>query len=191
VGKVTLDIICDTAFGYRANALTNPHGALTKAYEALLSLQSQRDFAKLAFLVSIPGLASLINHRTLGPLCAPLFRWIPGLSLVETLIESTHTIREISRDILREKVLESGVAIDDLETKRDVMSLLVKARAGEKHGYQLSDEAMVDQVVRGFDSSTSNPHLRIAANIPRGGTRDHRYWSYMGVPVRYTWLPSP
>lgn len=35
-----MDIICDTAFGYRTNSLMNPHNELAEAYEVLLSLQS-------------------------------------------------------------------------------------------------------------------------------------------------------
>lgn len=40
MGKVTLDIICDTAFGYHTDSLHNPHDELAQAYEHLLSLQS-------------------------------------------------------------------------------------------------------------------------------------------------------
>src|SRR5882762_113661 len=40
VSKVTLDIICATAFGYESNSLTNPHNALTRAYEDLINRQS-------------------------------------------------------------------------------------------------------------------------------------------------------
>ena len=40
MSKVTLDIICDTAFGYKSEALTNPHNELTHSYEAILNLQS-------------------------------------------------------------------------------------------------------------------------------------------------------
>jgi hypothetical protein len=40
VSKVTLDIICETAFGYKADSLHNPHNELAEAYELLLSLQS-------------------------------------------------------------------------------------------------------------------------------------------------------
>lgn len=40
VSKVTLDIICETAFGYKADSLHDPHNELAEAYELLLSLQS-------------------------------------------------------------------------------------------------------------------------------------------------------
>lgn len=40
VGKVTLDIICETAFGYRTDSLHNPQNELAEAYENLLNLQS-------------------------------------------------------------------------------------------------------------------------------------------------------
>ena len=40
VSKVTLDIICETAFGYNADSLHNPNNELLVAYEQLLALQS-------------------------------------------------------------------------------------------------------------------------------------------------------
>ena len=40
MSKVTLDIICETAFGYNADSLHNPDNELAHAYEDLLSLQS-------------------------------------------------------------------------------------------------------------------------------------------------------
>lgn len=40
VSKVTLDIICETAFGYKADSLHNPHNELAEAYENLLNQQS-------------------------------------------------------------------------------------------------------------------------------------------------------
>ncbi|KAG6877828.1 hypothetical protein C0993_003490 [Termitomyces sp. T159_Od127] len=40
VSKVTLDIICQTAFGYKADSLHDPHNELAEAYEELLGLQS-------------------------------------------------------------------------------------------------------------------------------------------------------
>lgn len=73
VSKVTLDIICETAFGYKADSLHNPHNELAEAYELLLSLQSGMptstevslfcrlihppgaNLAKLITLISIPG----------------------------------------------------------------------------------------------------------------------------------------
>lgn len=40
VSKVTLDIICETGFGYKSDSLHNPHNELAEAYEDLLRLQS-------------------------------------------------------------------------------------------------------------------------------------------------------
>lgn len=39
VSKLTLDIICDTAFGYKTDSLHDPHNELAVAYEDLLKLQ--------------------------------------------------------------------------------------------------------------------------------------------------------
>jgi cytochrome P450 len=144
VSKVTLDIICDTAFGYTSDSLRNPDNELTHAYETLLSLQSGRNLVRFTAVVSIPFMAAAINSR-FGPTVARLLSYLPPFgSEIETLGKSAYKIRSISRQILKEK----AVAPEDRETKKDIMSLLVRARKGEtKDGYRLSDEALVDQVV--------------------------------------------
>ncbi|KIK58649.1 hypothetical protein GYMLUDRAFT_694295, partial [Collybiopsis luxurians FD-317 M1] len=40
MSKVTLDIICEAAFGYCTDSLHNPHNELAEAYEHLVNLQS-------------------------------------------------------------------------------------------------------------------------------------------------------
>lgn len=54
--------------------------------------------------------------------------------------------------MLREKMRDSTVTLSDSEAKRDIMSLLVRARKADidskTDGYAMSDEAMMDQVVR-------------------------------------------
>lgn len=61
VSKVTLDIICETAFGYKTDSLNNPHNALSEAYENLLGLQSGTNIARFILLASIPGFKHFIN----------------------------------------------------------------------------------------------------------------------------------
>ncbi|KZV75242.1 cytochrome P450 [Peniophora sp. CONT] len=150
MSKVTLDIICATAFGYESNSLHNPHNPLAHAYETLLSLQSGPNMAKFMAVVSVPGVPALLNSR-LGLALAPLFRCIYGFDTVSVLIESTYKIRQLSRGILRERMAESEGAVkgdSEIEGKKDILSLLIRARKGEtKDGYQLSDDALVDQVL--------------------------------------------
>lgn len=53
--------------------------------------------------------------------------------------------------MLQEKMDASSVALNDSDTKKDIMSILVRARkaelAGGKDGYTMDDRAMMDQVV--------------------------------------------
>lgn len=53
VSKATLDIICETAFGYKTDSLHNPHNELAVAYEELVGLQS--------------GTYTLLVHSSLPP----------------------------------------------------------------------------------------------------------------------------
>jgi hypothetical protein len=64
-----------------------------------------------------------------------------------------HRIKEIWKQILKDKMREaSTVASSDDVAKRDIMSLLVRARMNEtEDGYQMSDEAMMQQVVSWLD----------------------------------------
>nr|GAT53818.1 predicted protein [Mycena chlorophos] len=151
MGKVTLDIICETAFGYKTDCLHDPHNELAVAFEKLLDLQSGPNIAKLAAIMSMPGAATLANsewmyHRRhiLGKL--------PVFSNLEPLLDSMHRIRKISADMLREKTADLSVSPDDMSTKKDIMSLLVRSRkaeleAGASLKDTMSDKAMVDQVL--------------------------------------------
>jgi cytochrome P450 len=150
VGKVTLDIICDTAFGYKTDCLHNPANELAVAFEQLLDLQSGDDMARLVAGISIPGVAHLLasdwlyRHRA-------LVGKIPTLRNVELLIDSMHRIRKISREILRAKTADLSVPLDDMSTKQDIMSLIVRAHKAELDANPvaevISDKAMVDQVL--------------------------------------------
>ena len=59
--------------------------------------------------------------------------------------------------MLREKMRDSIVTLPDSEAKHDIMNLLVRARKADMDsktdGYAMSDEAMMDQVVRFYLST--------------------------------------
>ena len=72
-----------------------------------------------------------------------------------------HRIKSISRNILNEKLINAGVPAGDRQTKKDIMSLLVKSRQvemdkpslgttgmEEEASYTMSDEMIMNQVVR-------------------------------------------
>lgn len=61
-----------------------------------------------------------------------------------------HVIKKVSAQMLKDKIADATVVAGDNTVKRDIMSILVRARIAEKgDGYQMSDRAMMDQVVRG------------------------------------------
>ncbi|KAG6831946.1 hypothetical protein H0H92_006547 [Tricholoma furcatifolium] len=150
MSKVTLDIICQTAFGYTADSLHNPHNELAEAYEHLLDLQSGTNLAKLALIMAIPGAPKFVGskwayeHRH-------WFTKIQFFNEFSTLVDSMYRIKRVSASILREKMEDSAVTVSDTEAKRDIMSLLVRARKADmendKNVYAMSDRAMMDQVL--------------------------------------------
>ncbi|KAK7044529.1 cytochrome P450 [Favolaschia claudopus] len=150
MGKVTLDIICDTAFGYKTDCLHNPHNELAVAFEQLLQLQSGPNLAKLVAVLSIPGTAQLTRSAWMYR-----NRWLVGklplISNLEKLVSSMYHIRAISREMLRSKTADLSVSPDDTTTKKDIMSLLVRARKADLDADPtadaMSDTAMVDQVL--------------------------------------------
>ncbi|KAL1746407.1 cytochrome P450 [Schizophyllum fasciatum] len=147
MSKVTLDIICETAFGYRTDSLRNPHNELAEAYEDLVNMQDGRMLARFIAIVSIPGAAKFLQsewayrwRNVLAKLLQPQFK---------TLVESMHRIKRVSAGLLRAKVRAARAAPDDFETKRDIMSILVRARMADegRGGYAMSDGDMMDQVL--------------------------------------------
>lgn len=65
-----------------------------------------------------------------------------------TLVGAMNTIRKISANMLQEKLADLSITADDTTSKRDIMSLLVRARVADKSGgYYMSDSTMMDQVV--------------------------------------------
>ncbi|KAJ7503403.1 cytochrome P450 [Mycena galericulata] len=146
--KVTLDIICETAFGYKTDCLHNPSNELAVAFESIAALQTGTNLAKLIFVISLPGgsrlsrSAFLFRHRL-------LLRRIPGLRDLGTLLDGLFRIRAISKELLRAKTADLSVSPDDTTTKKDIMSLLVKARKADLDAgaEAMSDRAMLDQML--------------------------------------------
>ncbi|KAF9441620.1 cytochrome P450 [Macrolepiota fuliginosa MF-IS2] len=153
MSKVTLDIICTTAFSYTTNALHDPHNDLAQAYERMIELQSGVNMAWLIGLVwLIPGLPRFMESKLAWKFRGAIGK-LPQLGLLSIIISSMHRIREISREMLEEKMRDSeGHATEmDRERKKDIMSLLVRARKesleSEPGGWSMGDEAMMDQVL--------------------------------------------
>ncbi|KXN85180.1 Cytochrome P450 3A29 [Leucoagaricus sp. SymC.cos] len=150
MSKVTLDIICTTAFSYDANSLHDPHNELAFAYEKMLELQSGHNTAWLISLVSIPGFTRFADSRFAWRI-RKLLSLNPKLDMLATIIDSMYTIRRISKGMLEEKLRESHTTEMEQERKKDIMSLLVRARResleNEPSGYTSNDAAMMDQVL--------------------------------------------
>ncbi|KAL0960785.1 hypothetical protein HGRIS_005806 [Hohenbuehelia grisea] len=149
VTKVALDIICKTAFGYNCDSLRNPHNELAEAYEEVMGLQEPSCIARIMGFASMPGFKRFLNsewayrHR----------HWFSKLAFFSPLyvaIDSMHRIKQISAHMLQEKLQESAVT-PDASAKRDIMSLLVRARKAdmeqEKAVYTLTNQQMMDQVL--------------------------------------------
>ncbi|KAJ6570721.1 cytochrome P450 [Mycena sp. CBHHK59/15] len=172
MGKVTLDIICDTAFGYTTDSLHNPHNPLAVAYEQLLALQSGPNLAKLVAIMSVPGAARLATSEWMYTHRAWLSR-LPLIGSFERLVDAMYRIRTISQQMLRDK----SVAPQDTATKKDIMSLLVRANAAGEGAGGMSDEAMVDQVLTflgaGHETTASGLSwtLWLLANDPESQAR--------------------
>jgi hypothetical protein len=62
-----------------------------------------------------------------------------------------YEIRKLSKKMLEDKLRETA-HVSDVDAKRDIMSILVRAKKVEQQGsseqYAMNDQAMMDQVVR-------------------------------------------
>jgi hypothetical protein len=73
VSKVTLDIICETAFGYKTDSLHNPHNELAEAYEKLINMQSGKRFVQET--ATSLSLFTLIRSRSCAFHCSYCHSW--------------------------------------------------------------------------------------------------------------------
>ena len=76
----------------------------------------------------------------------------PSQDQISTLIGSMYEIRKLSKKMLEDKFKETTVHGSDTDAKRDIMSILVRARKADQEGrageqYTMNDQAMMDQVV--------------------------------------------
>lgn len=164
MSKVTLDIICLTAFGYETDSLHNPQNELAEAYHDLINLQSGANLARFIAIMSVPGIVPLLRSDWLYRRRA----WLARSSLfapLETVLTSMRRIKCVSAKMLQEKVREARAIAGDAEMKgkKDVMSLVVQARMREakgtgEGGYRMSDAMMMEQVVRSSLLSSSTTH---------------------------------
>ncbi|KIJ40533.1 hypothetical protein M422DRAFT_173588, partial [Sphaerobolus stellatus SS14] len=143
--KVTLDIICATAFGYHPDSVNKDDNELASAYHDLINLQTGRNMALYTFLMMIPGVAKFIRTRFAHKYCKLIFRG-NVLARLATLVSSMHRIMAISRQMLDEKLQEAD--LKDSQTKKDIMSLLVRARRNETENvYKMTDQDLIEQVL--------------------------------------------
>ncbi len=84
VGKVTLDIICSTAFGYSTDSLRNPHNELAQAYAGLVNVHSGRKLAIGLAIHALPGATRLFASEWMYRR-RWILRQIPFLSVWVTL----------------------------------------------------------------------------------------------------------
>ncbi|TDL20852.1 cytochrome P450 [Rickenella mellea] len=147
LSKATLDIICLAAFGYRTDALHNPDNELADAYHNLVNTQSLLNLAIFSFFMSIPGVVLMMKSKWMTAHLY-LLKKITLLAPIATLFESVDRIKRISAEMLREKMSDTDVAASDADSKRDILSRLVRMRMSNAgKGDQLSDETMMEQVI--------------------------------------------
>lgn len=180
VSKVTLDVICATAFGYHSDSVQSDDNELAEAYHDLLGLQSGASSLEftahlsmfrilgvnismlIALITFIPGFAPFLRSHFAfkyrkylfpGPRISQLnVRILVYVSYIfvdelQTLVGSVHRIMAVSRKMLDNKLREANGK--DSESKKDIMSLLVRARMNESNeGYRMSDQDLMEQVVR-------------------------------------------
>ncbi|KAF8914656.1 cytochrome P450 [Mucidula mucida] len=145
LSKVTLNILCETAFGYRLNSICDSSDELSVAYENILRIQTASNMAVFFLFAHIPGGIWLMSaewayqHRA----------WYPSMGVgffddIATLLESMNTVRRLARQMLAEKISEASA--HDATLKKDVMSELVRARQNDAD-FALTDEGLMDQTL--------------------------------------------
>ncbi|KAH7927161.1 cytochrome P450 [Leucogyrophana mollusca] len=145
--KLTLDVLCITAFGYRSNNIRQPGASLAEAYEEILDLQSGTNISSFYLGVSIPGVTKFMSSGW-AHLFTPLFRVNAALRRADVIAQTTNRLRAIAKQILDERIAELKVAPSDAPLKKDLMSIIVQSRFSEKaEGYHSSVDGMVQHIL--------------------------------------------
>ncbi|KIK60906.1 hypothetical protein GYMLUDRAFT_200226 [Collybiopsis luxurians FD-317 M1] len=134
VSRATLDAIGQAAFDYDFGATEDHDNELGKAYQNFLMK-----------VLGSPSKAALVILE--------LFRFIPP-SVLEFLNEHNPSPRvaharrvaKIAREVAEQLVSEKSDALLKGRSKNDIMSLLVKANAGENPKAQLTEEELFSQM---------------------------------------------
>ncbi|KAJ3768943.1 cytochrome P450 [Lentinula raphanica] len=134
VSRATLDAIGQAAFDYNFGATDDHENELGKAYQNMLL----NTFGS-------PSAGALISLE--------LFRLLP-ISLVEFIndhnplsrFKSVHRVTKVANAVAKELVSAKYNALLEDKSKHDIMSLLVKANAGENPKARLTEAEMISQM---------------------------------------------
>jgi hypothetical protein len=89
---------------------------------------------------------------------------------VHAVVDCMHRIKQVCLNILAEKIQEEHVTTPDIEPKKDLMSLLMRARQSETKqqdspgvaSYQMNDDNIVQQMACSFFPLTTADVKRMA-----------------------------
>ncbi|KAK0193545.1 cytochrome P450 [Armillaria mellea] len=146
LGKLTLDIIGESAFGYQYGGIDNDDNKLTKTLNNL--------FHDAGFL---PSKAAVLISTIPRVLPAPLLYLLSLLPsrLKQRYADFNALMKEIGRQILKQN-FEAGVASS---TRKDILSILARANTDEEQKKRLSDDEVLAQVVSltlaGYETTSS------------------------------------
>ncbi|KAI3602655.1 dna-(apurinic or apyrimidinic site) lyase 2 [Moniliophthora roreri] len=134
ISRATLDAIGLAAFDYQFGAMNNDDNELSKAYQQLVPNALALPSRTALFLMDI---ASFVPDRTLD--------WLTDYGWgrrFEAMRHATEVSSNISKRMLDEKKEHAAQGV----SRKDIMSLLVKANASENPKAQLSEVEMISQM---------------------------------------------
>lgn len=156
-------MISASAFGFDVDCVRNVDSPLSVAFHALVNCQNGPNLATLVILVSLPLgkrlLEFLCSKSSSGPFFTKLSQKIKfskflsdRVALFGTFCSSMFTIKEISNDLLAEKLeeaqklKEAGADVENAG-RIDILSLLVKASIGDSSPYRMDAKMMESQIL--------------------------------------------
>ncbi|KAF8829535.1 hypothetical protein HHX47_DHR3000673 [Lentinula edodes] len=132
--RATLDAIGQAAFDYDFGATDDHENELGKVYQNMLL----RAFGS-------PSTGALVTLELFRFLPTPITEFINDHNPSPRLT-SIHKVTKVANAVARELVLTKSNALLENKGKNDIMSLLVKANAGENPKAQLSDAELISQM---------------------------------------------
>ncbi|TRM68995.1 cytochrome P450 [Schizophyllum amplum] len=133
IARATLDAIGEAAFDYHFSSLTEDDNTLANAYNSISQVNS------------LPNWKAVFDQE-LNAKLPEFLRNLLNAYWPSKNVAAAQKIRQVAEDVASKLVTEKTSALEEGKSRRDVMSLLLKANATSEQRARMSDEELLAQM---------------------------------------------